>query len=771
QVLYTHQKMKKSKTWQDGVLKIRTGANKATLFDDKGQCLESIFIKSQVNAGDNLESERYLITVEAVNVDEKSVDNQPREAETPAVDRNGVKPGVLPPRQLSIGLKRKFTGFQGPRQVEKKISTVEDGENPTILPLSKQCQGTLPSNFYITSPLFSTICKKDTKLNLSTDFREGACTDNDTEHVSLPSLLSAPFLERCEETEKQNSDWSVVKSESPLITGHVTSCSQAAGHRAVSQNIRSTAQILALLKSKPTEGGKEQAASELRECLSTFQASENTGSLYNQHSTILPAFSGNPAKRLIQNIQYLPFAKETVSDKKEWNTEMLLNSAEQPCDKEVTGQRCGTKANNASQGLKDPRDINSCFLPESTISRVSDREFVPSSDDVLCSASPTTFEENLCRYRELSVSLKENSPVKLQSEFKLRQSSEGEPGSPELSVGATLSEIGIVKEELREDVAQNAALRLHSCCEVVTRSKNQKVKCSMFDGEMDGSHSTAGIPSQLSDNYVTDRGRIAEGSANQTRIEVEFLDDRHNVKEINESQLNIEATNNKDLDGCAAHTSNGFSWIKSKHSELLLGDADVNEYHPKTNMLKKTESISCISTSREISAMDKRIDKDVIQPGYIKSPASDLEHFWGTKRDDITPGGPLLVLSQNSDPSSGSFQYIAEDHTKVFDISSKKDPLISRSCIYPLRKDHSSPEETPVDETEFENVETVNAFHETCKGERIGMDCLKSTALAENSSDLPDLVNNIALIRALTQHSTALESLQKMEENNSILYE
>lgn len=81
--------MKKSKTWQDGILKIRNGSNKvsnsdliplglissataglpvtiqfmcetklvfsnsifplqAVLFDDKGQCLESIFIKSQV---------------------------------------------------------------------------------------------------------------------------------------------------------------------------------------------------------------------------------------------------------------------------------------------------------------------------------------------------------------------------------------------------------------------------------------------------------------------------------------------------------------------------------------------------------------------------------------------------------------------------------------------------------------------------------------------------------------------------------------------------
>lgn len=63
----------------------------------------------QVTPGDDLESERYLITVEAVKASEKPSEDQPRKAETPAVDRNGVKPGLLPPRHLPVGLKRKFT--------------------------------------------------------------------------------------------------------------------------------------------------------------------------------------------------------------------------------------------------------------------------------------------------------------------------------------------------------------------------------------------------------------------------------------------------------------------------------------------------------------------------------------------------------------------------------------------------------------------------------------------------------------------------------------
>ncbi|XP_064918355.1 5'-3' DNA helicase ZGRF1 isoform X5 [Columba livia] len=792
-VLYTHQKMKKSKTWQDGILRIRTGGNKAVLFDDKGQCLESIFIKSQVNAGDNLESERYLITIEAVKVNEKPSQDQPRKAETPAVARNGVKPGALPPRPLSVGLKRKFTGFQGPRQVEKKISTMEDGEK-TTLPLSKQCQGTFPSKFYITSPLFSTICKKDTETDLSARFNDGACTGNDGEHLSISSLLSAPFLDRHKETEERNSDQSIMKPESPLMTGHSKSCSQTASHRTVSQNIRSTAQIIALLKSKPTQACRGQATSEVAERVSRFQASENADCLYNQTSTILPAFSGNPVKRLIQNIQHPPFTKGTVNDKKEWNTEMLLNSAEQT--EGTTGQSHDKKANNLSQDLQDPCNTNSCFLPESTVSRLSDSQFVPSSGDISCSASPMTFEKTLSGSREHSVSnsLRENSSVKLQCDIQPTQNSERVPSDPELSVDVLLTETGFVKEKLSpcgndcgpdeqvmevnfnlteafdfndtdnedlcgrdvkkltegdilsqsqdclkaEDVAQSAVLRL----QVTTHGKKEVVECPTFDGENDRSHCTGDIPSQLCDNSVGDPGRIAEDSANQTRFEMGLLDDRYNVKEINQSQLSTEATNNKkDFDGCAARAANGVPWMQSKRSDLLPGDINVNECHPKTSMFEKTENISCIASSRIISAMEKRTKDDIIQLGCVKSPDVGSEHLLGTKSNDNKPGSSLLALSQKSDSSCGSVQYITEDHQKVFGISHKENTFISGSSLYPLGEGRSSPDETAISETEFENVESINAFHEASKGEIIGMDCLKSRAMAENSSNLPDLSN------------------------------
>ncbi|XP_063166025.1 5'-3' DNA helicase ZGRF1-like [Candoia aspera] len=74
-VLYTHQKTKKSKVWQDGILKATFGGNKATLFDDKGQLLDSIFIKFQIKPGDDFESEQYLITVESENISKTGYKN------------------------------------------------------------------------------------------------------------------------------------------------------------------------------------------------------------------------------------------------------------------------------------------------------------------------------------------------------------------------------------------------------------------------------------------------------------------------------------------------------------------------------------------------------------------------------------------------------------------------------------------------------------------------------------------------------------------------
>ncbi|XP_040331664.1 5'-3' DNA helicase ZGRF1 isoform X5 [Herpailurus yagouaroundi] len=257
-VLYTHQKMKKSKVWQDGTLKITHLGNKAILYDDKGECLESIFLKClEVKPGDDLEGDRYLITVEEVKVAGSIAIKQDVSKEAPELSprtflSSGRSLGCQP-----AGLKRKFTGFQGPRQVPKKMMITENGESTASLEAKKPGPNFL-SPLYSTPPLFSTAGKKDIN-NMPID-PENIVTYRNREAnglrfssvVSTPSFKSNPEM-LCEENYSCFPVCSVNKHSDSLLTNEAIKKDGLISHcLGVSQNVRSKAHILALLKSKST---------------------------------------------------------------------------------------------------------------------------------------------------------------------------------------------------------------------------------------------------------------------------------------------------------------------------------------------------------------------------------------------------------------------------------------------------------------------------------------------------------------------------------------
>ncbi|XP_029091373.1 protein ZGRF1 isoform X2 [Monodon monoceros] len=262
-VLYTHQKMKKSKVWQDGILKITHLGNKAILYDDKGECLESLFLKClEVKPGDDLESDRYLITVEEVKVTGSTAVKQDVVKEAPALNSkrfisSGRSLGCQP-----AGLKRKFAGFQGPRQVPKKMVITENNESAASLEAKKPGPIFL-SPFYSTPPLFSTVGKKDIN-NIPTD-PENIVTYKNRERNGIPfsSLVSTSSFKvnpemLCEENYFCSHVSFVNKHSDSLLTNEPMKRDSLVSHcLGVSQNIRSKAQILALLKSKSTSTSKE----------------------------------------------------------------------------------------------------------------------------------------------------------------------------------------------------------------------------------------------------------------------------------------------------------------------------------------------------------------------------------------------------------------------------------------------------------------------------------------------------------------------------------
>ncbi|XP_015427004.1 PREDICTED: protein ZGRF1 [Myotis davidii] len=255
-VLYTHQKAKKSKVWQDGTLKMAHRGNKAILYDDKGERLESLFLtRLEVKAGDSLESERYLITVE-----------EARAAGSAAVSQEDIQEarGPHPPRSMPCGrslgcqpagLKRKFTGFQGPRQVPKRMVIMENGESAA--PLEAAAPGpALLAPFPSTPPLFAAAGREGVS-SAPADLRnivvrkDGRSGPPGSPVGSAPSSRSNPERLR-EEGHLCSPVSSAVKAAISFLPDEPTK-----GHRwaprclGVTQNIRSKAQILALLKSTP----------------------------------------------------------------------------------------------------------------------------------------------------------------------------------------------------------------------------------------------------------------------------------------------------------------------------------------------------------------------------------------------------------------------------------------------------------------------------------------------------------------------------------------
>ncbi|XP_076431049.1 5'-3' DNA helicase ZGRF1 isoform X6 [Peromyscus maniculatus bairdii] len=260
-VLYTHQKMKKSKVWQDGVLKITPLGNKAILYDDKGACLESLFLKCpEVKPGDDLESERYLITVEEA----KAVGSRAVKTDgTREALESGPRSFISSSRSLGCqpsGLKRKATGFQRPYKVPKTVTVTENGESAASFGDSEPGP-TFPSLFSSTPPLFSAVGQKDIS-HIPAD-RENSVTFRSRERYDRPfPLVSSAFSVNSDTLSKEDNSCSPITSETQhsdsLLASEPVRRNGLESHcPGVSRNLRSKAQILALLKSKSTNVSKD----------------------------------------------------------------------------------------------------------------------------------------------------------------------------------------------------------------------------------------------------------------------------------------------------------------------------------------------------------------------------------------------------------------------------------------------------------------------------------------------------------------------------------
>nr|XP_023404367.1 protein ZGRF1 isoform X2 [Loxodonta africana] len=837
-VLYTHQKTKKSKVWQDGILKITHLGNKAILYNDKGDCLDSIFLKHlEVKPGDDLESDRFLITVEEVKVagsiaPKQNVVKEAAELNSRRFLSSGQSLGCQP-----SGLKRKFPGFQLPRPVPKKMVTTENGQ-PAISLEAQKSGPTFLSPFYSTSPLFSTAGKKDTK-NISTD-PENIVVYKNRERSGMPSssVVSTPSFKvnpevLCAENYFCSPINSVSKHSDSTLANKPTKRDSLASHcLGISQNVRSRAQILALLKSKSTSTYKE-LNSEITEHFTQIHPQESlkiptkpkclveqekcaevksTERLHYQHQsenivrnksrwTVYLSSQSSPIHSSYMNGSDVERKPKAQGD--EINTNMKDLLVQKKVQFFETYAEMGEKYNEDKQVANDPsswdQEINfeipsSCesFSLPVTYSNAEYAE-VQGNDkisfnhnDQVCMKGPNLNGENVqevntCgtperEYKQPVSSLPEVEHLQIESSlsnnFSISDDStdvfsnssannEGINGINEPMSNATQPFLEITfdlnnfetsdtEEESQESskISQDSEHNGNSCvqkrCEDISckeiGSEHLPLLTSFGGKAMKPLPIKETLPSQFSARTCVefDTGPC---KAENTGKEIEdYNDTLSNFDSSLEWTNDICVDNNDDANKSIHKVKTGYDFAllanKSKgirtnlHTHQFLGKA--------TNQTPENTSLFSEDLQPQPFILGSDLDKNDEQ--VLSSPSSN--------------DNSIQLLNTNQQHS----EYIALD---------KSNTQVSNSSFHPLGNKHSISKEPEARSPMYENSGRIESLpREHIEIESVG-DCKQYHSNHGNSSEHSGLVNNISLLRSLSEHSTALESLEVLKKKNT----
>lgn len=203
-ILYTKQTKKKHKVWHDGTLKF-TSTNKGLLYDDKGIKLDSVFVKDDIQIGDQLESDHYLITIEEVlssstertNYNSNEVPTlpvtktSPKEQSLHMQGRSNLKPMVAGSclRQNRVGLKRqRSNGFIPPLlKVPMQVNNQKE-ISPFISDTIRESDKNKNQNSYPNPSVWNTFVTKQNMPNeASASLNYKNIKDNQTKKYSSES--------------------------------------------------------------------------------------------------------------------------------------------------------------------------------------------------------------------------------------------------------------------------------------------------------------------------------------------------------------------------------------------------------------------------------------------------------------------------------------------------------------------------------------------------------------------------------------------------------
>ncbi|PNJ84141.1 ZGRF1 isoform 9 [Pongo abelii] len=824
-VLYTHQKMKKSKVWQDGILRITHLGNK-------------------VKPGDDLESDRYLITVEevkvagAIGIVKQNVNKQAPELNSRTFISSGRSLGCQP-----SGLKRKFTGFQGPRQVPKKMVMTESGESAASHE-AKKTGPTIFSPFYSMPPLFPTIGKKDVNNILADPENIVTYKNRERNAMDFSSVFSPSFQINPEVLCEENYFCSPVNtgnklSDSLLTNEPVKRDSLASHYSGVSQNIRSKAQILALLKSE-SSSSCEELDSEMTE---HFPQKQSQGSLkIATKPKYLIQQEECAEMKSTENLYYQHQSENTMRNKSRWA--MYLSSQSSPIHSSTID---GNDTERKPKAQED--DINSNLKDLSLQKNIQFFE--------------TCAEERKKYNVDKSVS---NNDQSWNQEVKLEIPSFNESSSLQVTCSSAEND-GILSES---DIQENNKIPFN---------QNDKgcVKGSVLIKENAQDVNTCGTPEkeyEQSQSSLPELKHLQIESSNNSRISDDITDmiseskmDNESLNSIHESLINVtqpflEVTfnlNNFETSDTEEESQesnkisqDSESWVKDilvndgnscfqkrsentnceeiegEHLPFLISVSDkptvtfpVKETLPsqfcdKTyvgfdmgickaeNMGKEIEEYSdTLSNFESLKWTDDvyidnkedankpiqevRINYDFALPPnkskginmnlhipHIQNQIAENSNLFSEDAQpqpfilgsDLDKNDEHVLPSTSSSDNSVQLLNTNQNHYECIALD-KSNTHISNSLFYPLGKKHliSKDREARISEPEdLGKIGSPPPDHVEVETAREGKQCWNP----RNSSELSGLVNTISILKSLSEHRTALDSLEILKKKNTV---
>ncbi|XP_065763692.1 5'-3' DNA helicase ZGRF1 isoform X5 [Muntiacus reevesi] len=826
-VLYTHQKMKKSKVWQDGILKISHLGNKAILYDDKGGCLESLFLKClEVKPGVDLESDRYLITVEEVKVAGSTAVKQDVIKEAPVLNSkrcmsSGRSLGCQPP-----GLKRKFTGFQGPRQVPKKTVITENSEPAASLESEKPGSVFL-SPLYSTPPLFSTVGKKDTN-NMPTD-SENIVTYKNRERNGIPfsSVISTPSFKinpevLCEENYVCSPISSVNKHSDSLLTDESMKRDSLVSHGlGVSQNIRSKAQILALLKSTSTSTSKElnseiighfpqiqpQGSLEIPtepNCLieqEEYAEVKSTESLHNQHQSE-NAMRNKSRWAMYLSSQRSPVHSSTVdgknAEKKPKTQEGNLNLKDLSMQKRIQFfETCTEKGKRYNEDkLIDDNDQSWDQEGKLEISSFYENSSLPINCSIVVNDG-LLLDSDIQKSNKRSVD--QNDQIGIKGSILIREKAQ------EININGT-PEKKYEHLQIESSLSNNSGISDDSTNIFSKSSTNNESLSSIHEPMSDISQPLVEVTFNLNNFETSDTeeesqesSRISQDSEDwvkETSINSNSRCENISCKEVSSEHLPLS-------------TSTGDKLSETFPTKEIL----PSQFCDKTCVGYATETWKAGNTGKEIKEVcsdtlssfdsslewtddryvenDEGANKSISASFPTKSESMNtnlnIPHFLTIATDQKPENDPFseqaqtcpLILGSDLDKninqvlpltssSDNSIQLLnaKQIHSKECIALDKSQTQGSNSLCYPLGKTHISRDtESHIYESE-EVGRSQSLFQDHIDVETSG-ESKQNWNNLRNSSEISGLVNSISLLKSLAEHSTALEGLEVLKKKNT----